>query len=256
MKTIFSKGHNVCRSKPVANKQSHQSVTQRAKLPCPERPHVSLQRLAPWFALANLLPSPPSFRLTEGNPDLQDPMKVRLWEKECSELPKEEFTRRFRRSVLARSANVRAIVGEYPRHLDPNAPDTLHQTCVAAASALRALAAGSAIIREFNPAQHKLRLSDRIVSSVVEVWIQNRRITTSTRYPLKEFFDALEGVAADSVRQCESCDRLFFALRKDQKACSKPCNARRCVRQWRALQAKYEYQRKLKRAGVTTQATR
>jgi hypothetical protein len=52
------------------------------------------------------------------------------------------------------------------------------------------------------------------------------------------------------VRQCPVCKGFFFALRKDQKACSTRCNAARRVRQWRANQVQYEYRRKLRSAGL------
>ena len=46
--------------------------------------------------------------------------------------------------------------------------------------------------------------------------------------------------------------RFFFALRKDQQACSRRCNSSRRVREWRANQTHYEYRRKLRGAGIET----
>jgi len=52
------------------------------------------------------------------------------------------------------------------------------------------------------------------------------------------------------VRGCAVCSRLFLPRRKDQGCCSKPCAGVLRIRRHRAKQAKYEYNRKLKSAGV------
>jgi hypothetical protein len=70
--------------------------------------------------------------------------------------------------------------------------------------------------------------------------------------PYKHFLSALEGVEAGRVRQCLECRRFFFALRKDQQACSRRCNSSRRVREWRENQTHYEYRRKLRGAGIET----
>ncbi len=59
---------------------------------------------------------------------------------------------------------------------------------------------------------------------------------------------ALRGL--DSLRPCEVCQRTFFRSRKTQKCCSKTCAGTLRVRRHRAKQAQYEYNRKLKSAGV------
>jgi hypothetical protein len=63
------------------------------------------------------------------------------------------------------------------------------------------------------------------------------------------FVNALAGAELDRVRQCGVCDRFFFARRTDQKACGKPCNQTRRVREWRK-KAEYELRRKFRRSGV------
>ena len=72
--------------------------------------------------------------------------------------------------------------------------------------------------------------------------------------PLRSHFkDALDGVETQRIRRCPICEKIFFSQRITQRACSKLCNQTRRVREWRSKQAKYEYNRKLKSAGVKPQ---
>jgi len=93
------------------------------------------------------------------------------------------------------------------------------------------------------------RRYDTPATSRSEVWIRNGSITTNWFDPVKAFLDALESVEAMRVRKCPVCTNFFYAVRKDQKSCSKRCNAVRRVRSWRANQARHEYKRKFKKAG-------
>ena len=73
--------------------------------------------------------------------------------------------------------------------------------------------------------------------------------------PLRRaFMKALEGAETRRIRRCPICERIFYAVRETQKACSQRCNATRRVRAWRTNQAKYEYARKLRLAGVESQS--
>jgi len=98
------------------------------------------------------------------------------------------------------------------------------------------------------------RLYDPPATSRSEVWIYDGVVATQYLDPYNDFLVALKGVSATRVRQCPVCNHFFFALREDQKACSKRCNAARRVREWRANQARYEYRRKLTEAGLLTPA--
>ena len=87
-----------------------------------------------------------------------------------------------------------------------------------------------------------------------EVWIHDGAVAPQYLDPYNDFLVALKGISATRVRQCSVCNHFFFALREDQKACSKRCNAVRRVREWRANQAGHEYRRKLREAGLLTPA--
>jgi hypothetical protein len=56
-------------------------------------------------------------------------------------------------------------------------------------------------------------------------------------------------IVLPSFNPADTAHRQFFlAFRKDQKACSKRCNAVRRMRDWRKNQEQHEYQRKLRGA--------
>lgn len=59
--------------------------------------------------------------------------------------------------------------------------------------------------------------------------------------------EAVEGVEAARIRECEVCNRIFWAGRLDQLCCSKPCARVLRTRRWRA---KYQDNYKLKRNGL------
>jgi len=56
--------------------------------------------------------------------------------------------------------------------------------------------------------------------------------------PLQPFYDkfrtALETLDPSRIRLCDACKAVFWAYRKDQAACSKPCANRARVRRWYA----------------------
>jgi hypothetical protein len=215
------------------------------------------QRLRPWFQLAGLLPPPPA-----RSPKPLHPLGAFLWtdrwqwRNQCRSEPTTTFVERFERSglalvpVFAEMLNLDLLrtSSEHGRGLCELAWDvaeTLH-TLTAAVSdgALRRAGDTPLLIR---------RRYGTPSASHSEVWVRDGAVTTHWVDPFTKFLDALAGVDAAHVRQCPVCHRLFFAVRKDQKACSKPCNAVRRVRDWRANQAEHEYRRKLKAAGLQPQ---
>lgn len=76
------------------------------------------------------------------------------------------------------------------------------------------------------------------------------RLRRSCIDPHFEFKAALVGIQLERLRQCEICERFFYAVPIDRKTCSKKCNNTRRVKEWRAKQAKHEYNRKLRSAGA------
>lgn len=59
-----------------------------------------------------------------------------------------------------------------------------------------------------------------------------------------KILEAIEGVEAFRIRQCPICQRIYWAGRLDQLACSKQCNQTRRARAWRkSYSTKYKLQR-------------
>jgi hypothetical protein len=69
---------------------------------------------------------------------------------------------------------------------------------------------------------------------------------------LQTFPECARGRRGRESSPVSGMPRFFFALRKDQQACSRRCNSSRRVREWRANQTHYEYRRKLRGAGIET----
>jgi hypothetical protein len=62
---------------------------------------------------------------------------------------------------------------------------------------------------------------------------------------------ALAGLDPGRIKRCPECGTFFLARRLDKSACSPRCSNLVRVHRHRARQPKYEYNRKLKKAGVT-----
>lgn|SRR5208282_114644 len=97
------------------------------------------------------------------------------------------------------------------------------------------------------------RLNGLIVQGVK--FSSKPRVEAHRRKLAGEWASLFQGLATalrglDSLRPCEVCHRTFFRRRKNQKCCSKTCAGTLRVRRHRAKQAHYEYNRKLKSAGV------
>jgi hypothetical protein len=221
-----------------------------------EPPRKTHERLGPWLKLANLLLPPPSGdeqRCLALGP-------IERWRAQCRAVPTAEFVHRFMRSGLAQAP---AIIATVDLQLLLENPDQARrfldlvgeiasalQTLVLAATSpevLKALGEEPLLIQ---------RLYETPATSRSEIWMCKGDVITQWVDPFKDFLAALQGVEAVRVRQCPMCSRFFYALRKDQKACSKRCNAARRVRDWRANQARHEYRRKLSGAGLLAQRRR
>jgi hypothetical protein len=219
-----------------------------------EPPRKSHERLAPWLELANLLPRPPlpDERKRSPNP-LLGMLSLEKGRTERRAESPAEFVHRFENSgvscILAITASLdlsllRTNSDQARRflHLVDEIAETL-RTLVAAAAphVLRAAGDTPLLVNQ---------LYETPATSRSEICIREGRVETDWVDPYKDFLSALEGVEAGRVRQCPECQRFFFALRKDQQACSRRCNSSRRVREWRANQTQYEYRRKLRGAGI------
>lgn len=63
------------------------------------------------------------------------------------------------------------------------------------------------------------------------------------------FESALRRVDANRIGACR-CGKYFYAVRQEQTSCSTTCAHTERTRRWREKQPEYEYNRKLKKAGV------
>lgn len=67
---------------------------------------------------------------------------------------------------------------------------------------------------------------------------------TQTSISISQVDEAINGVDATRIRECQVCNRIFWAGRKDQKCCSKKCANVRRVQLWRKNYAEnYKLQR-------------
>jgi len=249
----LGKGARRFTSKQIDSKNHHRSVTQGAD-GASERPSKPYERLRPWLEIANLLPSPPLRDELKRSPNvLVSILRVDQWEAELCNLPPAEIFRRFTRSRSAHEAAIVAGLDVQLLRTDEEQARRFRQLIGQIATTLRALAAAALPLEAAGEMPLMImRLYENPATSRSEIWVRNGFVDTSWVDPFKDFLTALAGVEAARVRQCAVCAHFFFALRKDQKACSKRCNGVRRVRDWRANQAQHEYRRKLREAGLLT----
>jgi hypothetical protein len=211
-------------------------------------------RLRPWLELANLLPPPPSREALEHsvNP-LVAMLKVDEWRVSMRAIRPSELLRRFERSPVAQEPAVIATLDLPLLHTSEAEVRRFHALVIAVGSTL------SGVVKALSHNALKAvgddplmihRLYENPATSRSEVWIRRGVVTTQCVDPFREFLRALDGTDVTRVRECPICDHFFLAFRKDQKACSKRCNAVRRVRDWRANQEQHEYKRKLRGAGL------
>jgi predicted nucleic acid-binding Zn ribbon protein len=240
-------------SKQIAGQDRAQSVT-ATKAEVGKARQKPDHRLAPWLKLANLLQPPPSRHELNQCPRLLGAvLKVSEWRSQCRGIAPAEFVSRFERSGLAAAPAFTASLDLRLLHTRPEQARGLLGLAREVAATLSGLARASdpRVLRAASEVPLLIsEIYEAPATSRSEIWLRNGAVTTWWVDPFKDFLAALEGIEAMRVRQCPVCNRFFFALRKDQKACSKQCNAVRRVREWRANQAQYEYRRKLKQAGL------
>jgi predicted nucleic acid-binding Zn ribbon protein len=69
------------------------------------------------------------------------------------------------------------------------------------------------------------------------------RLAENPLNPRAWFIAALRGAELMRFKRCPVCDQFFYAIRTDQKACSRVCNGNLRVRRWRSNQVEYERRR-------------
>ena len=245
-------------SKPITSPDKARSVT-TASVNRVERLHERVTRLAPWLALANLLPPPPARAQLVKADRLACHLLIDAWRENCRAQSPVEFIARIEHCGLAHSPAFAAWLDWPVLQSDPEQAGALMSLAIEIAGALQgiagATASGAVKAAGAEPLRlHVLYLTRGIARS--EIWLRAGRIASHWAAPFCDFLTALEGFEAACLRQCAVCSRFFAALRKDQKACSKRCNTSRRVRQWRMHQALYEYRRKLRGAGLAPPAKR
>jgi hypothetical protein len=214
----------------------------------PESLRKRYERLKPWLELTNLLGPPVEV------PDPEHPnVRTRAFLVEHS-----EFFRRFEASGLSNDPEFKSLRWSS----DVEARDRLLKLAYQIARNLSFLARAAEDCRYFEDSDF-LRHDDiyglciePIDSAAASIWIQQGTFNTRISDPYKGFLDALAGAEAGRLRRCPICERIFYALRLTQRACSKRCNQNRRVRQWRNKQSEYEYNRKLRSSGLKPRGTK
>ena len=240
-------------SKHFDSQNGHQSVTDggiRGLTP-PSKVHGRLQ---PWLELANLLPPPPSREELEHSVNaLVMADHIHNWHVRIRATPASELLCRFERSRLAEEPAITATLDLPLLRTSEGEARRFHALVSAVASTLRGLVAAASpdTLKAVGDAPLMIhRLYDNPATSRSAVWMRHGVVTTHWVDPFREFLGVLDGTDVTRLRQCPICNHFFLVFRKDQKACSKRCNAVRRVRDWRANQEQHEYKRKLRGAGL------
>lgn len=241
------RGYNALRrfaSKHFLGLEPTQSVTEERK---------PYERLQPWLEFAKLLPAPPLAQQGDLESLFSQTDRRRGWERQVRDIPPLQFVAAYERCRANHIKKITATIDLDRLRADREpasgflnlAVDVAHSLCaLARASEPETLKAAGSV-----PLMVQILYEPPSVARA-EIWIREGVVTTIWTDLFAEFLRALEGVEARCVRQCPVCRHIFFALRKDQKACSKRCNAVRRVRLWRENQDRHEYRRKLRSAGL------
>jgi hypothetical protein len=213
----------------------------------------SYERLQPWIEFANLLPAPPLAQMSDQESVWSRMDRRREWERQLREIPPLQFVQAYERSHSARVRAITVFIDLDRLLADPEPATGFRNLAIEVATSLTAIARAS--LPETLAAAGSVPLLVQTLfepPSVAraEIWIHEGVVKTEWIELFADFLKALEGVDARCLRRCPICQRVFFARRKDQKACSKRCNAVRRVRLWRENQDRHEYQRKLRSAGL------
>jgi hypothetical protein len=213
----------------------------------------SYRRMAPWLQLANLLPPPPPRDQQNEASGLVASLQINLW-KASSNMEPGDLVVRFATSSLSQTSpfsdsidlrSLRALPEHAHQFLEMvrEVASTLDSLCRTSAPYVLKAAGEQALMVK--------RLFVTPSMSRSEIWIRQGMVSTYGIDPFKDFLTALHGTPVGRIRRCPICYRFFFGLRKDQKACTKRCNALRRVREWRTKQSQHEYRRKLRSAGLS-----
>jgi predicted nucleic acid-binding Zn ribbon protein len=211
------------------------------------------ERLRAWIEFANLLPAPPLPQEDDQESIWDKTDERRAWERQLRAIPPLQFVRAYERCRAAHAEAITAIIDLDRVGADPEPATGFLNLAIEVARSLSTLARASLpeTLAAIGPAPLMVRIMPEPPSvASADIWIFNGVVTTRWAELFAEFLKTLDGVEARCFRQCPVCGRVFFAIRKDQKACSKRCNAVRRVRQWRKNQDRHEYRRKLRSAGL------
>ena len=209
--------------------------------------------LQAWLEVANLLPPPPPRQEFKSVDESLAGDPRQKWEEEITAISPFALLRRLEHSGILGESAITASLDMPLLHTNELEAERFHALACAVAKTLYGLifATSPKTLRALG--NEPLLISRRYqnpATSRSEVWMRRGVICLQWFDPFREFLRALEGIEATRVRQCPICGRFFLVLRKDQKACSKRCNAVRRVRNWRANQEEHEYRRKLRSAGL------
>ena len=240
MKTKPGKRSDPHTSKQIISRAQVRSVTTLASdgAKLPKQAH---ERLKPWLGLANMVPAP-------ARDGTERPARLLI-----ARVDGAQFLRQFESSPLARVPAISSTIDLQHLRESPEEGHRLLELAQEISITLQTLAQ-AASVKVLKAAGEEPILIRRIyktpATSRSEVWMRRGSVAAKWIDPFQAFLDALEGVEGMRVRGCPICSQFFYAVRKDQKACSKRCNASRRVRDWRANRAQHEYRRKLRSAGL------
>ncbi len=240
-------------SKHVEPQKRQQSVTDQENLGLKSTSKVP-DGLQPWLDLANLLPPPPTLEeLGHFANGLAAMNQLHEWRARIRATSPSELLHRFEHSGVPQEPSITGNLDLRLLFTSDEEARRFHALVGAVASTLRGLVAAASpyTLKAVGDAPLMIRqLYENPATSSSEVWMYHGVVTTRWIDPFREFLGILDGIDVTRVRQCPICKHFFLAFRKDQKACSKRCNAVRRVRDWRANQEEHEYKRKLRGAGL------
>jgi hypothetical protein len=239
-------------SKHVQPRSIDQSVTEPVNfvLKPPRGIATSLQA---WLEVANLLAPPPPLQEFNSVDDFLSVGPRQKWENNILATSPFELVRRLEHSGILAESAITATLDMPLSHTNELEAERFHALACAVATTLYGLIVATSPRTLQAVGDAPLLISRRYLNPATsrsEVWMRHGVIGIHWLDPFREFIRVLEGIEATRVRQCPICDRFFLAIRKDQKACSKRCNAVRRVRSWRANEEQHEYRRKLRGAGL------
>lgn|ERR1039458_2130091 len=238
-------------SKHVESQNGQQSVTGEGNR---DLSPPSKLRLQPWVKLANLLSPPPTReKLEDSVSRLVATDQLPKWRARLLATSPSELLRRFELSRLIQEPTITGNLDVRLLFTTEEGARRFHALASEVASILRGLVAATSphTLKAIDDGALPIsRFCENPATSHSAVWMFHGVIKTLWIDPFREFLAALDGTDVTRVRQCPICNHFFLAFRKDQKACSKRCNAVRRVRNWRANQEQHEYKRKLRGAGL------